>query len=175
MTLAVTEYPGWVRDVVQALRTRRAQGFKPRSLGGAMVDAVRNPDKYVGASPLPAAAPRAGARTKSKPEPQPMLLPMTREKSLGMIGNAAKIKLGRAPHATALEKLAGLPVEAVAGLAAAARGRLTWRVRPSACAEHWEAEKTQAPTLAPPGLKKWDTFGPFPAAFRASTGVLHRL
>ena len=119
----VTEHPDRIQDVVQAMRTRLAQGFKPRSLGGAMVDAVRNPDKYVAASPPPAAAPRAGARTKPKPEVQPLLLPLTREESLGMIGNILKVKLGRAPHATALEKLAGLPADAVDRLAAAARGQ----------------------------------------------------
>lgn len=122
----VTEHPDRIREVVQAMQTRLAQGFKPRSLGAAMVDAVRNPDKYASGSythPAEFKASRAGTRAKPKSQPQPLLLPLTQEESLGMVRNILKIKLGRVPHTAALGKLADLSAEAVEQLAAVARGQ----------------------------------------------------
>ncbi len=121
----VTEHPERIREVVQAMRTRLAQGFKPRSLGAATVDAVRNPEKYVTAhGPVlngNAAPSRTGSR--AKPAPQPVLLPLTQSEALGMIRNILKVKLGRAPHAAALARLADLPPEATERLVAAAKGQ----------------------------------------------------
>lgn len=121
----VTEHPERIREVVQAMRTRLAQGFKPRSLGAATVDAVRNPEKYVAAQGPGRNDTAARSRTsgKARGEPQPVLLPLTQSESLGMIQNILKVKLGRAPHAAAVARLAGLPPDAIEQLVAAAKGQ----------------------------------------------------
>ncbi|MFC6667968.1 hypothetical protein ACFP9V_23070 [Deinococcus radiopugnans] len=121
----VTEHPERIREVVQAMRTRLAQGFKPRSLGAATVDAVRNPEKYVAAQSPGRNDTAARSRTsgKARGEPQPVLLPLTQSESLGMIRNILKVKLGRAPHAAAVARLASLPQDAIEQLVAAAKGQ----------------------------------------------------
>ncbi|GGM16479.1 replication initiator protein A [Deinococcus aerophilus] len=118
----VTEHPERIREAASAMRARLAEGFRPRSLGATMVDAVRNPEKY--APPVSTPGPRASRpRGKAAPEPQPMLLPLSREESLGMIRSVLRVKLGRALHGEALEKLMALSPAAVERLAAAARGK----------------------------------------------------
>ncbi|GGL89959.1 hypothetical protein GCM10010840_30000 [Deinococcus aerolatus] len=120
----VAEHPDRIREVVKAVGMRLAEGFKPRSLGATLVDAVRNPDKYVASPPTSPPGPGPShAKIRRTPEPQPVLLPLSPAESLGMVANILKVKLGRAPQPTVLAKLAALPAEAVERLAAAATGK----------------------------------------------------
>lgn len=115
----VADHPERIRDAVGVVQRRLDEGYKPRSLAATVVDAVRNPEKYT-------AAPRAASgrtRTKAAPEPQPRLLPLSREESLGMVRSLLRVKLGRAPRNEVLSRLTELDEEAVDRLAAAARGQ----------------------------------------------------
>ena len=120
----VAEHPDRIREVVKAVELRMAQGFKPRSLGATMVDAVRNPDKYIASAPALQPVPSVPrAKTRKSPEPQPILLPLSQHESLGMVSNILKVKLGRAPHAAVLAKLGALPPATIDRLVAAATGQ----------------------------------------------------
>jgi len=120
----VTEHAQRIQEAVRTVRMRMAEGFKPRSLGATMVDAVRNPEKYA-STPTPTPGHRVVRHQTAKPVPKPQepLLPLTQEESLSMVRSILKIKLGRVPDHGVLEKLGGLSPEVVDRLAAAARGQ----------------------------------------------------
>ncbi|GHF57766.1 plasmid replication initiation protein [Deinococcus metalli] len=118
----VTDHPDRIRPAVKAVRQRLEEGYRPRSLAATMVDAVRNPEKYDVRSSAPNAVPTL-PRVKAQPEPQPLLLPLNREESLGMVRSILRVKLGRVPRDEAVLKLASLSADQVDRLVAAARGQ----------------------------------------------------
>ncbi|CAM3771365.1 replication initiator protein A [Deinococcus saxicola] len=118
----VSEHADRIQEVVKAMKMRLAQGYKPNSLGGAMVHAVRNPDSYIDAPPpvAPVSSPsQSKPRTKAKPEAESS--PLSQAESVSMICNILKLKLGRAPRAAAQAKLAALPPAKLELLAAASK------------------------------------------------------
>lgn len=118
----VADHPERIRPAVRAVRQRLDEGYRPRSLAATLVDAVRNPEKYDTRTGEASVTPTR-ARVKVQAEPQPVLLPLSREESLGMIRSILRVKLGRAPRGEALAKLETLDDAAVDRLSAAARGQ----------------------------------------------------
>ncbi|MHA0044062.1 replication initiator protein A [Deinococcus sp. PEB2-63] len=63
------DYPDRVRPAVAEIEARIAEGFKPRSLGAVVTDAVRNPGKYPGApADKPSKAPRSARKAPAARE-----------------------------------------------------------------------------------------------------------
>ena len=119
----VADHPERIRTAVEAVKQRLDTGYKPRSVAATLVDAVRHPEKY---DVLPRQAQASSKKTgtaKTKREDQPVLLPLSREESLGMVRSLLRVKLGRPPHAETVAALETLDTDAVERLAAAVRGR----------------------------------------------------
>lgn len=111
------DYPDRVRPAVAEIEARIAEGFKPRSLGAVITDAVRNPGKYPGApADKPAGAHRSARKTPAAPEVD--LTPPDRHAALA---SAFRITMRREMNLYEHEVLTHLGDDALNALSAALR------------------------------------------------------
>ncbi|WP_104992305.1 replication initiator protein A [Deinococcus sp. NW-56] len=109
------DYPERVRPALHAVEFRMQGGWKPRSLAAAVVDAVKNPEKYGYA--LPDAPPVVKRKRQAKPRPDAAVpghdVPSDPRE---LVRSLLRVKLKREASAAALQALAELSPEGVTTL-----------------------------------------------------------
>ncbi|MHA0036784.1 replication initiator protein A [Deinococcus sp. PESE-13] len=91
------DHPERVVSALRAVEEKLNSGWKPRSLPGSLVDAIRNPDKW-GYTVAPKAKTHVSKQPRQVSEEEPLDPRET-------VRNLLLVRLGRAPSATALEGL----------------------------------------------------------------------
>ncbi|WP_216320678.1 plasmid replication initiator protein [Deinococcus aestuarii] len=109
------DHPERIMPAIQAVEHRVQGGWKPRSLSAAIVDAIKNPQKWEYAPQEPLPSPR------KERAPRPAPAQETAADPRGAVAVMLKLKLKRDPSPLAQEALATLSPEGVAALVAAVK------------------------------------------------------
>lgn len=115
------DYPERVRPAIHAVEFRIQGGWKPRSLPSAIVDAIKNPEKWGYA--LPAAPPAAQRPRRPRGKPAAMEDPPAPVDPRETVRMLLRVKLKREPSDAALSALRSLSPEGVAVMREALTGQ----------------------------------------------------